>query len=55
MFIGVSTSDYYTIHLEQSEPEWVWRMICVGFAMMIPAVYKAIITEIEGRKRNVFR
>lgn len=55
MFLGASTSDYYTTELGQAEPEWVWRMICVGFAMMIPAVYKAIITEIEGRKRNVFR
>ena len=55
MFFGVSTSDYYTMQLGQVEPEWVWRMICVGFAMMIPAIYKAIVTEIEGRKRNVFR
>lgn len=42
IFGAVGTSDYYTIELKQSEPDRVWVLIIIGFALLIPAILHGI-------------
>lgn len=47
MFGAVGTSDYYTIELRQAEPRYVWPIIFIGIAMMIPSLIHAVKEDME--------
>lgn len=43
IFASVSTSDYCVLELGQSEPDYIWSLIAIGFALIIPALVHAIL------------
>ena len=40
--LGITTSDYYVIESEQSEPSYVWKMIVIGIILLLPVAVHAI-------------
>ena len=47
IFGAVSTSDYYLIELVQDYPAYIWKMMLIGIALILPATLNAIF---GGRK-----
>lgn len=42
IYLGASTSDYYTLELRQPEPDYIWVTIVLGIILMLPSVVHAI-------------
>ena len=53
VFGAVSTSDFFTMELVQTEPTYVWGMFKLGCALMMPKVIQIICSEVKGGKHNV--
>ena len=47
MFSAISTSDYYLMELVQDFPDYIWKMMLIGFVLILPATISAIF---GGRK-----
>lgn len=45
---GFSESDYYVIELCQPQPDYIWTMVAIGVALMLPALIHFIITGVRG-------
>lgn len=51
--LGITTSDYYVIESEQSEPPCVWKMIVIGIILLLPvAVHGLQHNHNKGGKRK---
>lgn len=42
MYLGASTSDFYTLEVRQPEPDYIWVVIPMGIILMLPSVVHAI-------------
>ena len=43
LFASASTSDYFVLELGQSEPNYVWSLMAIGFALIVPSLVHAIL------------
>lgn len=50
IYSGISTSDYYVMELGQAEPANVWKMIVIGFLLIVPSVIHLIQEEMKVKK-----
>ena len=44
IYAGVSTGDYYLMELGQPEPDYIWNVVNIGVALVIPSLIHAIRT-----------
>ena len=44
IYAAVSTGDYYVFELGQAEPDYIWKVVNIGVALVIPALVHGIRT-----------
>lgn len=44
IYAAVSTGDYYVFELGQTEPDYIWKVVNIGVALIIPALVHGIRT-----------
>ena len=47
VFWGVGLDDEYVLKLGQEPPEYVWKMIWSGAVLMLPAIVRMLVGDID--------